>query len=109
MSNIDKLDKNTNFVRILHILKVGRKLKYRRIYSSVKIYHTGFSNQFEKLVFGRIHKIFTSSHWKTQTSIPYFPPKTFQAPTPLHPGQFPTYISPVAHFPFGTIPPIPPV
>ena len=51
------------------ILKVGRKLKYRRIYSSVKIYHRGFSNQFEKLVPGGLHKIFPSGHWKTQKGI----------------------------------------
>ena len=53
------------------ILEVGRKLKYRRIYGSVKFYHRGFSNQFEKLVPGGLHKIFPSGHWKTQSSIPY--------------------------------------
>ena len=51
------------------ILKVGRKLKYRKIYSSVKIYHRGFSNQFEKLVFGGLHKIFTSGHWNTHLAL----------------------------------------
>ena len=49
------------------ILVVGRKLKYRRIYSSVKFYHRGFSNQFKKLVLGGLHKIFPSGHWKTQS------------------------------------------
>ena len=34
------------------ILKVGCKLKYCSIDSSVEIYHRGFSNQFEKLVNG---------------------------------------------------------
>ena len=52
------------------ILKVGCKLKYCSIDSSVEIYHRGFSNQFEKLVFGRLHKIFPSGHWKTQSSRP---------------------------------------
>ena len=44
------------------ILEVGRKLKYRIIYSSVKIHHRGFSEQFEKLVPGGLHKIFPSGH-----------------------------------------------
>ena len=51
------------------ILKFGRKLKYRRICSSVKIYYRGFCNQFEKFVFGRLHKIFKSGQWKTKSSI----------------------------------------
>ena len=83
---IDETNKETNFsksptniainysaCRVISIqysiLEVGRKLKYRRIYSSVKIYHRGFSNQFEKLVPGGLHKIFPSGHWKTQSSI----------------------------------------